>query len=167
MNNESFMEIDENGNKSWINANGDFHRLDGPARERKSGTKEWWQNGIYHRLDGPAIESIDGAKAWYVNGELHREDGPAVIYNNGISKEWFKYGELHRDDGPAIENSGVTRWYKNGLLHRLDGPAIVCANGQRLWFKNGHRFKNKEDFFESLSEEEKKIALFSEDFLNG
>jgi hypothetical protein len=143
MDNESFIRVDVFGNKFWL------------------------QNGIYHRLDGPAIESTDGGKSWYINGELHREDGPAVIYNNGTSKEWFKYGELHRDDGPAIENSGVTRWYKNGLLHRLDGPAIVCANGERLWYKNGRRFKNKDAFFSSLTKKQKEAALFSVDFLNG
>lgn len=29
----------------WCNAQGKFHRLDGPARESVNGGKEWWING--------------------------------------------------------------------------------------------------------------------------
>jgi hypothetical protein len=98
MDSESTLTIDEYGNKLWINAERQLHRLDGPAAEYRYGTKYWFQDGKLHRLDGPAV----------------------ILYND--NKEWFKYGV---------------------------------------------QYASKEDFFEDLSEEEKKIALFSEDFLNG
>ena len=33
------------------------------------GNKEWHLNGEHHRTDGPAIERKDGYKAWYLNGK--------------------------------------------------------------------------------------------------
>jgi hypothetical protein len=104
-----------------------------------------WQNkkGEYHRLDGPAVESSNGGKEWWQNGKLHRLDGPAIEYANGGKS-----------------------WYQNGSLHRLDGPAIIYDK-EKEWYKNGYKFESKDNFFESLTEEEKEIALFSEDFLNG
>jgi len=110
------------------------------------GTKQWKdKNGQPHRLDGPAIERADG------------------------DKYWFQCGELHRLDGPAIEGAdGRKLWYQNDKLHRSDGPAVIYDSGcHKEWYKNGKLFKNKGDFLESLTDEEKSIALFSEDFLNG
>jgi hypothetical protein len=75
--------------------------------------------------------------------------------------------QIHRLDGPAVEyNNGDKEWYQNGSLHRLDGPAVIARGGFKQWYLNGYILKNKQDFFESLSEEDKKIALFSIDFLN-
>ena len=121
MDNESTLKIDRYGNKKWINANGDLHRLDGPAIESVYGDKYWYKNGALHRLDGPAAEYFDGTKSWFQNGRLHRLDGPAREY--------------------------------------LDGP--------KEWWRYGIQFTNKEYFFDALTEEEKGLALFSEDFLNG
>ena len=99
--------------------------------------------------------------------EYHRLDGPAVEFPNG-HKEWWEYGNLHRLSGPAIEYAdGGKNWYQNGLLHRLDGPAVMCDNGYKGWYKNGKKFKDKDAFFEALTGEEKKLALFSKDFFNG
>jgi hypothetical protein len=144
MDDESILEIDENGNKSWRNANGDLHRLDGPALESIFGLKAWYENGLLHRLDGPAIEQADRNKEWYQNGEKHRTDGPAALYF----------------DGTRV-------WYQNGKLHRLDGPAIERGDGTKEWCRYGIQFTNKESFFDAITEEEKWLALFSEDFLNG
>jgi hypothetical protein len=55
-----------------------------------------WANGELHRLGGPAVERADGTKMWYLKGKLHREDGPAVKYTNG-SKEWWEDGVLFKD----------------------------------------------------------------------
>jgi hypothetical protein len=84
------------------------------------------------------------------------------------NKHWRnKDGEFHRLDGPAIEwPNGDKQWWKKRNLHRSDGPAIE-EGGYKAWWKNGVKFPDKDSFFESLTEEEKKIALFSEDFLNG
>ena len=48
----------------YLNEKGQLHRLDGPAREFNSGTKQWWINGLLHREDGPAVEYINGTKSW-------------------------------------------------------------------------------------------------------
>jgi hypothetical protein len=56
----------------YRNANGDLHRIDGPAIEWFDGTNSWWINGLRHREDGPAIEWTNGSKEWYINGKLHR-----------------------------------------------------------------------------------------------
>jgi len=77
---------------------------------------KFWKNadGEYHREDGPAIEYTDGSKVWYLNDNCHREEGPAVEYYNG-TKEWYLHGELHREDGPAIEwSNGSKDWWING-----------------------------------------------------
>ena len=79
--------IDSSGTKRWCNADGQLHRLDGPAIEYSDGTKSWWVNDLLHRLDGPAIERVDGYKAWWVNGKRHRVDGPAYEGADG-TKAW-------------------------------------------------------------------------------
>jgi hypothetical protein len=85
------------------------------------------------------------------------------------NKRWKnKHGKFHRLGGPAIEYlSGAEEWYENGLRHRSDGPAAKFGDGTKFWRLRGIAFKNKEDFFLHLSEEEKRLALFSVDFLNG
>jgi hypothetical protein len=84
MDSESTLTIDEFGNKRWINTKGEFHRLDGPAREFENGHREWWFNGVIHREDGPAAISPSGIKWWYFYGFLceTKED-----YFNAISDE--------------------------------------------------------------------------------
>jgi hypothetical protein len=88
MDNESTLEIDEFGTKTWMNKNGKLHRLDGPAIECTDGENHWYKHGKRHRLDGPAIEGIRGRKEWWVNGVIHREDGPAFIFSSG-RKSWY------------------------------------------------------------------------------
>jgi hypothetical protein len=57
----------------YLNEQGDLHREDGPAREFKDGTREWWFNGERHREDGPAFEWSDGSKTWWLNGQMYSE----------------------------------------------------------------------------------------------
>jgi hypothetical protein len=144
MDDELTLEIDKFGNRFWRNANGDLHRLDGPAIESVYGNKQWYQNGLLHRLDGPAVEYANGRKSWFKNGKLHRLDGPAAEYFDGTKS-----------------------WFQNGKLHRLDGPAREYFHGTKEWWRYGIQFTNKESFFDALTEEEKGFVLFLEDFLNG
>ena len=126
------------------NAQGQLHRLDGPAREWADGTKEWYVNGLRHRLDGPAFEGANGTKGWYQNGIPHRLDGPAREGADGF-RSWWVNGLRHRLDGPAFEGADGTKgWFQNGLRHRLDGPAFEGADGSREWWVNGLRQPNKE-----------------------
>ena len=143
MNNEKIsITIDADGNKFYKNSAGQLHRL-----------------------DGPAIEYIDGSTYWYKNAKWHRDDGPAITLSGG-TKYWFKEGKKHRVGGPAVEFSdGENQWFHNGKRHRIDGPA-VCHDirSHYLWYRHGKSFKNKQEFFESLSNKQKEIAIFSEDF---
>ena len=62
-------EVDEYGTVIWYNADGQSHRVNGPAIEYADGSKYWYVNGQRHRNDGPAIEWPDGMKSWYLNGK--------------------------------------------------------------------------------------------------
>jgi hypothetical protein len=74
----------------------------------------------------------------------------------------------HREDGPAaIYNDGSNAWYVNGRCHREDGPAVIYSDGDLEWGLNGFLYRNKESWFESLTEEQKAKALYSESFIRG
>jgi hypothetical protein len=88
------VTVDEYGTTRWLNEDGLFHRLDGPAIECANGDKWWYQNGERHRLDGPAVEYADGGKEWWVNDKLHLLDGPAVEGPDG-TKEWWIEGKKY------------------------------------------------------------------------
>ena len=124
-----FIEVDGNGTRRYYNAEGQYHRADGPAVEWRDGSTEWW-----------------------VNGKLHREDGPAV-FMLGHGKEWFRNGMRHRDNGPAVEysNGGGRIWFMNGQKHRLDGPAVEYPNGCRLWYLYGVEYEAQE-FHDKLTQ---------------
>ena len=66
----------------------------------------------------------------------------------------------------TINNRGDKSWYQNGERHRIDGPAIEYSNGNKFYFLRGQHFETKEAFFDALTDEEKEIAIFSEDFFN-
>lgn len=66
--------------KVWY-LEGNFHRADGPAIERLTGTKEWYLNGERHRLDGPAFEGWDGHKTYFINGEEITEQEHKLLVN--------------------------------------------------------------------------------------
>jgi hypothetical protein len=74
MSEELIREVDEYGNVTYYNKEGQLHRLDGPAYEGSDGTKTWCQNGKRHRLDGPAVEWGDGSKFWWLNGKYYRTE---------------------------------------------------------------------------------------------
>ena len=108
------VKVCENGDVFWYNAEGDLHRVDGPAVDWASGSKEWHRDGKRHREDGPAVEGADGSKEWYVDGKRHRVDGPAIEEADGY-KAWFRDGKRHREDGPAVElANGIKWWYLDG-----------------------------------------------------
>ena len=62
-------KVDDRGTVRHFNAQGQLHRVHGPAVERPNGYRAWYQNGLLHRLDGPAIERPDGYRAWYIDGK--------------------------------------------------------------------------------------------------
>ena len=80
--------VDSDGAAHYYNAQGQLHRVYGPAIEDEDGTKFWLQNGQLHRLDAPAIEWPDGSREWWQNGQLHRLDGAAVEYSDG-HRAWY------------------------------------------------------------------------------
>ena len=105
---ESRREVDADGTVRWFDAAGDPHRDGGPAVERASGMKKWYQHGELHRDGAPAIEWPDGSTFWWQYGQLHRDGGPAVEYADGV-EAWFQYGDRHRVDGPAHTNASGRR----------------------------------------------------------
>ena len=121
----------------WLNKEGKLHRVDGPAIEWSSGTKEWWFKGRLHREDGPAVDKQSGTKEWWFDGKRHRVGGPAIEWCTG-KKEWYCNGSLHRLDGPAIEYNGGNQWYLKGIF-----------------------YSSKEKWFNALPEEEQLTYLFN------
>jgi hypothetical protein len=103
-----------------------YHRPgDLPAVSRPNGDKEWWVEGLRHREnDQPAVILGDGTKKWYYKGALWRPK------KNGVSSHTI---ELH--DGTRIWATG------NELYHCDDGPAVVRPNGEKEWWRYGHKFK--------------------------
>ena len=63
------VEVYENGNKYWLNEQGQLHNEHGPAIQYADGYKAYYLNGKLNRTDGPAIEYIDGSKAYCLNGK--------------------------------------------------------------------------------------------------
>ena len=59
------IEIGKNGSRRYYNADGQLHRMEGPAVEWEGG-RRWYQNGQLHRTDGPAVERSDGSVEWYI-----------------------------------------------------------------------------------------------------
>ena len=117
--------------------------------ERKSGTKEWYQNGVLHRLDAAAVEFANGDKSWYENGLPHRADGPTWVGING-SRAWWINGKRHRTDGPARiqfmpNGNQVNEWYLNGIQlteeefnkKMSNTPVKTVANNEERWHLNG------------------------------
>ena len=90
--------IDANGDKYWRNANGQFHRTDGPAIEWDSGSKAWYVNGELHRLDGPAVINAKGGKEWYIDDIQYTEKG----FNRYLKALKDRLDILNKDN-PGIE----------------------------------------------------------------
>ena|ERR1019366_2749281 len=71
-------------------------------------------DGEYHRIGGPAIVYPNGgSQYWFINGIHTRDDGPATVEENG-NRFWRKNGVLHRENGPAEETRDHRRWYLDG-----------------------------------------------------
>lgn len=103
--------------------------------------KTWYENGEFHRVNGPARTcygwlnpSRPVSEYYYELGKLHRVDGPAVLefhYSDfNVQKEkYYENGKLHRLDGPAyysmFQNERETRWVENGHIHRSNLPAVI------------------------------------------
>lgn len=86
------LEADD-GSFSYVDANGNYHREDGPATfHANTGNKCWYHHGRLHRIDGPAVEYGNGDKSWLIHGLLHREDGPAIDWRE--VKSWYQHGDL-------------------------------------------------------------------------
>jgi hypothetical protein len=115
----------KNGEEKWRKANGQLHRLYGPAHIQANGSQYWYKDGQSHRDDGPAMIFPDGNLRWFKNGELHREDGPAMIYPHG-EKEWWVDGKRHREDGPAVVKlNGTVSYYLKNLKKILNQSTVM------------------------------------------
>ena len=70
---------------------------------------------------------------------------------------WYKVGTdiLHREDGPAVECANGTKvWYKEGKCHREDGPAREYANGNKFWYLEGKEYTESEFLEKTLQKKD-------------
>lgn len=78
-------------NQFYLDADGCFHKEDGPAFIDGDGNRLWFRHGLRHRDgDEPAYTAKNGDKGWYKNGKLHREGKPAVEYADGTVEWWLE-----------------------------------------------------------------------------
>ena len=91
---EEFMltrKVTFDGSIRYLNAEGQSHRLGGPALLRADGAELWYRNNLMHRFGAPAVVYPNREKQWRLNGKLHCINGPAIEYVKGGSG-WFIYG---------------------------------------------------------------------------
>jgi len=91
---DSIMRTDENGFEKWYNSDGELHRSILPA-VIQPGFQAYYANGEAHRIGGPAKIWEDGDVEWFVNGRLHRIDGPAVECHTANTIWWCIYGKRY------------------------------------------------------------------------
>lgn len=115
--------------QKWIDLNGNFHCLDGPATTLATyqtnfpdegfhitnRSMDWMVNNKYHRNDGLWVHQTD----FYLNEKIE------ITPNNDLIKtETVKEREL--------------RWLsEDGDIARYDGPAIVTLHNVKIVTKNG------------------------------
>lgn len=96
----------------YRNANGNYHRLHGPAYISRNYNYEiWYKDGLMHREDGPAF-THNKNEYYFQNGKLHRLDGPAVITKGGPKEYWIDGQKL----SPKYYKLEIERRKKKGLL---------------------------------------------------
>ena len=144
------------GNKFWF-CNNDWHRANGPAVVRGSGSY-WYKNGLAHRTDGPAVVQSNGYIGFWFNGQevteyehmFLTEAMIKVNITNCGSKYWTisHHHTYHRANGPAVVHfDGHTEFWFNGKRHRVSGPAIAWPNGKVEYWVHGNRVTEYEQMF--------------------
>ena len=70
------------------------------------------EEGQLDREDGPAIEYLSGDRYWFSGGKIHKDDGPAFISSTGVREYWIR-GK--RAMGEEIRNIKRNRWLREIL----------------------------------------------------
>lgn len=92
-----------------------------------------------------------------------------LIRGVSVYPQLYSSKPLHRIDGPALTVFGKNyqeviykEWYKNHLTHCVNGPALISGK-----YKEYHlldvRFRTKEKWFQMLTLEEQRQALWNFD----
>ena len=63
------------------------------------------------------------------------------------------------------KNNMWTAYIDNELYHRVDGPAVIWWDGHLEWFIKGRKYKNKEEWFDALTDEQKISMIYCEEFI--
>lgn len=136
----------------FTDADGEVHRVDGPALEDKEGTLGWYTHGRLHRVDGPAITASDGRGSWYKDGVLHRTDVCVMehVDSKGV-RQWSFYGVhesfLYRfGSPPAVLGDGSVLWVVRNVLNDNSYPTVSVVehvDGYVEWFENTIRVRAK------------------------
>jgi hypothetical protein len=75
----STQTTDEYGNVNWLDEQGLYHRLDGPALITPLGSRHWFHHGSLHRAAGPAVELRGGERWWYLHDVKYTEAEYALL----------------------------------------------------------------------------------------
>lgn len=137
MKDKIYKVVETKLHRTWF-MNDLIHRDNGPAREWKDGTVEYFKEGKLHREDGPATIYPNGDYAYYINGKQHRVDGPSVQYNGWVM--WYRNGERLKE----VTSCGTTNYWRNEQRHCDNGPAIVYPDGECEWYINGEMVTEEE-----------------------
>ena len=106
------LEIDEDGNRFWLNEKGFKHREDGPACEYANGTKIWYVNGLKHREDKPALMWSDGMLVVNYTDQMGLQLNMLMVISVGIQKE----SNIQRKNTMLdIDNKGTTNFSNLGF----------------------------------------------------
>lgn len=105
--------IHADGTREWKNVEGKRHRLDGPAIEWATGSRNWFVNGVAHREDGPAYEDVTGYCEWWIQGNM-------------MLKEWRVDGILSRQEFPKPTPS---------MAQRRFAETLRVSRAEREWQK--------------------------------
>lgn len=66
---ESKPTVDDTGATCWFNADGEYHRDDGPAIIWKDGSEFWYQYDRCHNINGPAARWTESnSVSWHIDG---------------------------------------------------------------------------------------------------
>ncbi len=63
----------------------------------------------------------------------------------------------------VVKFSTYDIWFLNGEYHRDDGPAVIYEEGLKSWWLYNIRYDSQEEWFDSLTSEQKEKAIWNMD----
>lgn len=91
------------------------------------------------------------------------------MINETITITITKYGEIvYNNLSRLIEPSEISPYRiiwlnEKHMYHRIASPAYISEF--KYWYINGERYKNRNDYYDALSEEDRVFCFLSSDFI--